>query len=187
MAREGDDDTHFEGSRLTPSPYVSSADRQVGGYGKPPKAEVSASPLANGGGNERMLMKRTLVAQSKKIQQLTAKIDRLETERETMVQQIDALRMAVFEASTRAEQTAEQYKRDAVDAAVREIEQDREAFAEGRREALKRIGELEDTLEIALKAAGGVHGQLLELGRSCEDLGKTSVHLSVAAQEAPAE
>lgn len=33
-----------------------------------------------------------------------------------------------------------QYKRDAVDAAVREIEQDREAFAEGRREALKRIG-----------------------------------------------
>ncbi|CAM9138592.1 unnamed protein product [Scytosiphon promiscuus] len=104
-----------------------------------------------------------------------------------MGQQIDALRMAVFEASTRAEQTAEQYKRDAVDAAVLEIEQDREAFAEGRREAMKRIGELEDALEIALKAAGGVHGQLLELGLSCEDLGKTSVHLSVAAQEAPEE
>lgn len=48
-------------------------------------------------------------------------------------------------------------------------------------------GELEDALEIALKAAGGVHGQLLELGLSCEDLGKTSVHLSVAAQEAPEE
>lgn len=47
--------------------------------------------------------------------------------------------------------------------------------------------ELEDALEIALKAAGGVHRQLLELGLSCEDLGKTSVHLSVQAQEAPAE
>lgn len=34
-----------------------------------------------------------------------------------------------------------QYKRDAVEAAVREIAQDREAFAEGRREAVKRIGE----------------------------------------------
>lgn len=34
-----------------------------------------------------------------------------------------------------------QYKRDAVEAAVREIAQDREAFAEGRREALKRIGD----------------------------------------------
>lgn len=48
-------------------------------------------------------------------------------------------------------------------------------------------GELEDALEIALKAVGGVHRKLLELGLSCEDLGKTSVHLSVQAQEAPAE
>lgn len=53
--------------------------------------------------------------------------------------------------------------------------------------AIVRAGELEDALEIALKAAGGVHRQLLELGLSCEDLGKTSVHLSVQAQEAPAE
>eukprot|EP00904_Undaria_pinnatifida_P008854 jgi/Undpi1/5099/HiC_scaffold_19.g08451.m1 len=95
--------------------------------------------------------------------------------------------MAVFEASTRAEQTAEQCKRDAVDAAVHEITRDREAFADGRREALKRIGELEDALEIALKAAGGVHRQLLDLGLSCEDLGKTSVHLSIAAKEAQPE
>lgn len=181
-----------------------------------------------------------------------------------------------------------QCKQSAVDAAVREIARDREAFAEGRREALKRIGkgqssyhsrryksgmcgsisppppspaviclsvpstphlcgnpleatingarvliqerdpcvtlsneandevglcqqthawerleilrlrsrwfyssrfsaELEDALEIALRAAGGVHKRLLELGRSCEDLGKTSVHLSVAAKEAPAQ
>lgn len=36
--------------------------------------------------------------------------------------------------------TNRQCKRDAVDAAVREIAEDREAFAEGRREALKRIG-----------------------------------------------
>lgn len=35
-----------------------------------------------------------------------------------------------------------QYKRDAVEAAVREIAEDREAFAEGRREALKRIGKI---------------------------------------------
>lgn len=48
-------------------------------------------------------------------------------------------------------------------------------------------GELEDALETALRAAGGVHRQLLELGLSCEDLGKSSVHLSLAAQEAPAE
>lgn len=52
---------------------------------------------------------------------------------------------------------------------------------------LSRAGELEDALDIALKAAGGVHRQLLDLGLSCEDLGKTSVHLSVQAQEAPAE
>ena len=52
---------------------------------------------------------------------------------------------------------------------------------------LDSTGELEDALEIALKAAGGVHKQLLELGLSCEDLGKTSVHLSIAAKEAPAE
>lgn len=48
-------------------------------------------------------------------------------------------------------------------------------------------GELEDALEIALKAAGGVHRQLLDLGLSCEDLAKTSVYLSIAATEAPAE
>lgn len=91
MAREGDDDKRQEGSRLAPSPYVSSADRQVGGYGKPPKAEVSAAPLSNGGSNDRVLMKRTLLAQSKKIQQLTAKIDGLETEREAMGQQASPL------------------------------------------------------------------------------------------------
>lgn len=48
-------------------------------------------------------------------------------------------------------------------------------------------GELEDALEVALKAAGGVHEQLLDLGLSCEDLGKCSVHLAVAARDAPAE
>lgn len=48
-------------------------------------------------------------------------------------------------------------------------------------------GELEDALEIALRAAGGVHKQLCDLGLSCEDLGKTSVHLSITAQEAPPE
>ncbi|CAM9953063.1 unnamed protein product, partial [Laminaria digitata] len=145
-------------------------------------------PAAIGGTSEKALMKRTLVAQSKKIQQLMTKVDSMEAEREAMRQQVDALRMALFEASTRAEQNAEQQcKRDAVDAAVHEITRDREAFADGRREALKRIGELEDALEIALKAAGGVHKQLLDLGLSCEDLGKTSVHLSIAAQEAPAE
>lgn len=37
---------------------------------------------------EKTLMKRTLVAQGKKIQQLTAKIDVLETEREAMRQQV---------------------------------------------------------------------------------------------------
>ncbi|CAN0494727.1 unnamed protein product [Ectocarpus sp. 12 AP-2014] len=199
MAQAGAYDEGDEHSRSVPSPYVSLVDRQAGAHGgKPPKAEVAttaSSPRGNGagaqqtgqGGNDKLLMKRTLVAQSKKIQQLTAKIDGMESEREAMAQQVAALRMAVFEASTRAEQTAEQYKRDAVEAAVREIAQDREAFAEGRREAVKRIGELEDALEIALKAAGGVHRKLLELGLSCEDLGKTSVHLSVAAQEAPAE
>ncbi|CAM9143674.1 unnamed protein product [Ectocarpus sp. 8 AP-2014] len=199
MAQAGAHDEGDDHSRSMVSPYVSSVDRQAGAHGgKPPKAEgatTSSSLRGNGagaqqtgqGGNDKLLMKRTLVAQSKKIQQLTAKIDGMESEREAMAQQVAALRMAVFEASTRAEQTAEQYKRDAVEAAVREIAQDREAFAEGRREAVKRIGELEDALEIALKATGGVHRKLLELGLSCEDLGKTSVHLSVAAQEAPAE
>lgn len=91
MAREGDDDKRYEGSRLAPSPYVSSVDRQVGGYRKPPKVAVSAAPLSSGGGNERVLMKRTLVAQSKKIQQLTAKINGLETEREAMGQQVGPL------------------------------------------------------------------------------------------------
>ncbi|CAM9285902.1 unnamed protein product [Ectocarpus sp. 8 AP-2014] len=199
MAQAGARDEGDEHSRSMLSPYVSLVDRQAGAHGgKPPKAEgatTSSSLRGNGagaqqtgqGGNDKLLMKRTLVAQGKKIQQLNAKIDGMESEREAMAQQVAALRMAVFEASTRAEQTAEQYKRDAVEAAVREIAQDREAFAEGRREAVKRIGELEDALEIALKAAGGVHRKLLELGLSCEDLGKTSVHLSVAAQEAPAE
>lgn len=32
-----------------------------------------------------------------------------------------------------------------------------------------------------------MHKQLLDLGLSCEDLGKTSVHLSIAAKEAPPE
>ncbi|CAN0266003.1 unnamed protein product [Ectocarpus fasciculatus] len=202
MAQAGEHDEGTDRPRSTSSPYVSLTDRQAGGThgGKPPKAEGATTspslrgngagsqvPGQGGGGNDKLLMKRTLVAQSKKIQQLTAKVDGMETERGAMAQQVAALRMAVFEASTRAEQTAEQYKREAVEAAVREIAQDREAFAEGRREAVKRIGELEDALEIALKAAGGVHRKLLELGLSCEDLGKTSVHLSVAAQEAPEE
>lgn len=40
---------------------------------------------------ENALMKRTLVAQSRKIQQLTAKIDAMETERETLRQEVPML------------------------------------------------------------------------------------------------
>lgn len=40
------------------------------------------------GTSEKALMKRTLVAQSKKIQQLMTKIDSMEAEREAMRQQV---------------------------------------------------------------------------------------------------
>lgn len=43
------------------------------------------------GTSEKALMKRTLVAQSKKIQQLTTKVDSMEAERETMRQQVREL------------------------------------------------------------------------------------------------
>lgn len=100
MAQAGAHDEGAEHSRSMPSPYVSLVDRQAGAHGgKPPKAEgaTAASSLrGNGagaqqtgqGGNDKLLMKRTLVAQSKKIQQLTAKIDGMESEREAMAQQV---------------------------------------------------------------------------------------------------
>lgn len=43
---------------------------------------------AIGGTSEKALMKRTLVAQSKKIQQLMTKVDSMEAEREAMRQQV---------------------------------------------------------------------------------------------------
>lgn len=103
MAGKGEHDRKDEVSRGPSSPCVSWTDRQGGAApaGKPPKAKTdpasppSTSPLsaaaAGGGGsssNEKALMKRTLVAQSKKIQQLTAKIDRMEAERGAMAQQV---------------------------------------------------------------------------------------------------
>lgn len=103
MAQEGGE----HDKRVASSPYVSSVDRQSSGgsYGdRPPKrsevasgAGVTAAAAAvagvapvggTGGSNDRLLMKRTLVAQSKKIQQLAAKIDVMETERGAMRQQV---------------------------------------------------------------------------------------------------
>lgn len=100
MAKEDEHDRGDEASSASPSPWVSVTDRQQGGAaaaGKPPKAKTAeagaSSPLsASGGGgsgsNEKALMKRTLVAQSKKIQQLTAKINGMEAERGEMAQQV---------------------------------------------------------------------------------------------------
>lgn len=100
MAQEGEHDEVIERSRSTSSPYVSLTDRQASTHGgKPPKAEGGATAAASSlraagsqqtgqGGNDKLLMKRTLVAQSKKIQQLTAKVDGMETEREAMAQQV---------------------------------------------------------------------------------------------------
>ena len=102
MAGQGEHDRRDDASKDSSSPYVSLTDRQQGGaaVGKPPKAKTeaasppSSAPLSAGGGggssssNEKALMKRTLVAQSKKIQQLTAKIDGMEAERGAMAQQV---------------------------------------------------------------------------------------------------
>lgn len=94
MAGEGEHDRRGELSRASSSPYVSLTDRQGSpAAGTPPKAKTDvASSLSAGGGNsssnEKALMKRTLVAQSKKIQQLTAKIDGMETERGALAQQV---------------------------------------------------------------------------------------------------
>lgn len=46
---------------------------------------------AGGRDAEKALMKRTLVAQNKKIQQLVANVDRMETERESMRQQVGSV------------------------------------------------------------------------------------------------
>lgn len=98
MAKEGDHE-----KSVVYSPYVSSGDRQGGSYGdRPPQREVASAgagaagagtagiaPVGvTGGSNDTLLMKRTLVAQSKKIQQLTAKIDGMETENGAMRQKV---------------------------------------------------------------------------------------------------
>lgn len=103
MARENERDRRGESSRPPSSPCVSLTDSQGGdASGKSPKAKMdvapspSSSPISAGDGgggcssssNEKALMKRTLVAQSKKIQQLTARIDGMEAERRTMAQQV---------------------------------------------------------------------------------------------------
>lgn len=96
MARKaGDHDDHGEGAS-TSSFSAGVAGRQAGITCEDKSFHVEAQSSTNrsaaGGGaathNEKELMKRTLVAQSKKIQQLTATIDGLESEREAMRQQV---------------------------------------------------------------------------------------------------
>lgn len=113
MEREGELDNKSDVSAVAvaPSPSVSLTDRPGGGVEDAAEASTataavapavsgssnnSSSPhSASGGGgggggvsNEKALMKRTLLAQSKKIQQLTAKLDGMEAERGALRQQV---------------------------------------------------------------------------------------------------
>lgn len=96
MAQEGEHD-----QRVASSPYVSSVGRQGGskrevasakdgtGTGAAGPATGIMAPVGGtGGSNDTLLMKRTLVTQSKKIQQLTEKIDGMENEALATKQQV---------------------------------------------------------------------------------------------------
>lgn len=101
MSRIGESSERPGGAGMT-SPSVSAANRKGGTpedkkllQGTPPSAtchrvaEADAVTAVGGGvQSEQVLMRRTLVAQKKKIQQLTAKVDAVESEREAMRRQV---------------------------------------------------------------------------------------------------
>ena len=93
-------DDNIEGGSMT-NVYVSTAIKRDGvleeerPHAEPPSAltpststQQQQSRPAAVGTSEKALMKRTLVAQSKKIQQLMTKVDSMEAEREAMRQQV---------------------------------------------------------------------------------------------------
>ena len=98
MAWPGNLDGNTEGGNMT-NVYVSTAMKRDGALEEEERPHVEPPPLlassithqsrpAAVGTSEKALMKRTLVAQSKKIQQLMTKIDSMEAEREAMRQQV---------------------------------------------------------------------------------------------------